>query len=98
MRRELLEKQALESAAHLVAGMVDKRFGAGRISAELKDSIDILRGELEELGLMREYRQADGSLRAWDPDDDGNIAAVLRRASFVDDEPSRSPYTNDARL
>lgn len=83
-----LQEQALHSAAHLIAGLVDKRFGASRISAELKDSIDILRGELEELGLLAEYRQADGTLTAWNPADDTRGSDALGRASTKRDKPA----------
>jgi hypothetical protein len=93
-----LREQALRSAAHLVAAMADRRFGAARLSDELKDCLGILRSELDELGMLAEYKQKDGSLVAWRPEDDGNIREVLRRASFVDDKPSRSPYTNEAWL
>lgn len=93
-----MQEQALRSAAHLVAGLVDRRFGAGRLSAELKDSIAVLRGELDQLGLLAEYKQADGNLAAWRPEDDANAGAVLRRASFKDDKPSDSPYLNDILL
>lgn len=78
-----LQAQALRSAAFLVAGLVDRRFGLrGTMSAELKDAIEILRGELDELGLMGEYLQPDGTLIAWPREEDGNIAgpAARRRA------------------
>src|ERR1700760_2033031 len=98
MRRQT-EAQALRSAAFLVAGLVDRRFGLrGTMSAELKDAIEILRGELDELGLMADYRQPDGTLTAWPPNEDGNIAAVLRRATFKDDKPSDRLHEYRVRL
>jgi hypothetical protein len=87
-----LEEQALRSAAHLVAALADRRFGAKALSEEVRDSISVLRGELDELGLLAEYRHADGSLAAWRPEDDGNITTALRRASFKDDKPSDPAY------
>ena len=92
MNSTQLREQALRSAAHLVAAMADRRFGAGRLSDELKDCIGILRSELDELGLLAEYKQEDGSLVAWRPEADANIREVLRRASFVDDRPSEPGY------
>jgi hypothetical protein len=93
MTRSRVEEQALRSAAHLVAALADRRFGMkGALSSELKDSISVLRDELDSLGLLAEYRQADGSLAAWRPDDDGNITTALRRASFKDDKPSNPAY------
>ena len=91
-----LREQALRSSAFLVAAIEDRRFGSGRLSSELKDAIEILRDELGQLGLMAEYKDADGSLVAWPPSEDGNIAAVLRRPGALDNKPSRSPYANDA--
>jgi hypothetical protein len=88
-----LEAQALRSAAFLIAAIADSRFGSTRISDELKDAIEILRGELDELGLMADYRQPDRTLAAWPPDEDGNIAAVLRRAGALDNKPSDLPYS-----
>jgi hypothetical protein len=87
-----LQEQALCSAAFLLAAIEDKRFGSSRISDELRDAIEILRGELDELGMIAEYKQEDGSLVAWPPGEDGNISAVLRKASFVDDKPSEPGY------
>ena len=87
-----LESQALRSAAFLVAAIADSRFGSTRISDELKDAIEILRGELDELGLMADYRQPEGTLAAWPPGEDGNIAAVLRRAGALDNKPSEPGY------
>ena len=87
------EAQALRSAAHLIAALSDRRFGLkGGVSSELKDSISVLRDELDSLGLLAVYRQADGSLAAWRPEDDGNITTALRRASFKDDKPSDLAY------
>ncbi len=83
-----MEAQALRSAAFLVAAIADSRFGSTRISDELKDAIGILRSELDELDLLAEYRQPDGTLVAWPPEEDGNIAAVLRRAGALDQKPS----------
>ena len=89
-----LEAQALRSAAFLVAGLVDRRFGLkGTMSAELKDAIEILRSELDQLGLLADYRHPDGTLVAWPPDEDGNIAAVLRRAGALDNKPSDQPHS-----
>jgi hypothetical protein len=87
-----LQQQALRSAAFLLAAIADKRFGSSRISDELSDAIELLRSELEELRLMGEYKDVDGSLVAWPPAEDGNIAAVLRRASYIDDKPSEPAY------
>jgi hypothetical protein len=77
-----------------VKPIADSRFGSRRITDELKDCITILRSELDELGLLAEYRQDDGSLVAWHPEDDNNLAAVLCRASFKDDQPSEPAYLN----
>lgn len=93
MLRSQVEKQALRSAAHLVAALSDRRFGAKVLSDEVKDSVSILCGELDALGLLAEYRQADGTFVAWRPEDDGNIAEALRRASFRDGKPSDLPYS-----
>ena len=87
------EAQALRSAAFLIAAIADSRFGSTRISDELKDAVEILRGELDELGLLAEYRKLDGRLVAWRPDEDGNIAAVLRRAGTLDNKPTELPYS-----
>ena len=86
-----LESQALQSAAFLVAAIADRRLGSTRLSDELKDAIEILGGELDKLGLLADYRQSDGTLVAWPPDEDGNIAAVLRRAGALDNKPSDLP-------
>lgn len=83
-----LQRQALRSAAHLVAALVDRRFGAGRLTDELRDCIGILRGELDELGLLAEYRQGDGSLAAWNPADDNRGSEVLGRASSKHSKPA----------
>jgi hypothetical protein len=88
-----LEKQALRSAAHLVAALSDRRFGVKSQSAELRDCVAILCGELDELGLLAEYRQPDGTLAAWDEAADAYSREILGRASFKDDKPSDLPHS-----
>jgi hypothetical protein len=88
-----MEAQALRSAAFLIAAIADRRFGSTHITDELKDAIGILRDELDELGLLAEYRQPDGTLVAWPPEEDGNIAAVLRRAGALDNKPSHLTHS-----
>lgn len=83
-----LEEQALRSAAHLVAAVADKRFGARGISDEVRDCVAILSGELDELGLLDSYRRPDGTLAAWHPEDDTRGSEVLGRASSKRDKPS----------
>lgn len=75
-----LQEQALRSAAHLIAALADKRFGAKSLSEELRDCIAILSGELDELGLLADYRCPDGTLAAWDEVADAYSREVLGRA------------------
>lgn len=78
-------EEALQSAAFLVAALVDRRFGLkGAMSAELKDSLSVLRRELDDLGLLAEYRRQDGTLAAWDASADAYSREVLGRASAKD--------------
>jgi hypothetical protein len=93
-----LQEQALQSAAFLIAAIADSRFGSTRISDELKDAVEILRGELDQLGLLAQYRRLGGTLVAWPPDEDGNIAAVLRRAGALDNKPSDLPHSYHVML
>jgi len=42
---------------------------------------------------MADYRQADGTLAAWPPDENGSITAVLRRGGALDNKPSDLPHS-----
>ncbi|OIT11700.1 hypothetical protein BL241_11545 [Ralstonia solanacearum] len=59
-----IRARALSSAAHLVAALHDPKYGikGTLLSEEVRDSIDILRGELDEIGLLKPYRREGGKL------------------------------------
>jgi hypothetical protein len=60
------ETAALKSAAHLVAALSDAETGipADRMHLEVRDSLEILRGELAALGLLESYENG-GRLHIW---------------------------------
>ena len=64
-----IEERILRSAAHLVAAIEDPRFGIkgmpSVLSDEVRDSIEMLRADLDEIGLLEPYRREGGTLGVW---------------------------------
>jgi hypothetical protein len=58
------QEHVLRCAAYLAAVMADRRYGIrlSRMSEEMRDAVVLLTGELDGLGLLKPYREDDGSL------------------------------------
>ena len=58
------QEHALRCAAYLAAVMADRKYGIAlhRLTEEVRDGLAILTGELDGLGLLKPYREDDGSL------------------------------------
>ena len=57
----------MASAAHLVAALLDPREGVDLAGAslEVQHSVQMLRGQLDALGMLEPYRRDGGGLGVW---------------------------------